>query len=255
MKEILNINYDSRYVDICNLDMYLPDVEKPCPVFIYFHGGGLESGSKELSNELKSITNNNIAIVSVEYHKYPNAKYPDFILDAAKAIEFIFKYNEEKQVFSDYFIGGSSAGAYIAMMLYFNPSYLKSYGIDLSKITGWFFNSGQPTVHFNVLKEKGLDPRLVRIDEAAPIYYIDKDIDLKKHAELMFVLAEEDVPGRLEETHLLINAMCRFNYDMSKVTLRVVPGCKHCGYKIQEIVVEFIQKAIFNKKYPNLIII
>lgn len=129
--------------------------------FIYFHGGALEAGRKEdISNEFKDITNN-IALVSVEYRKYPKAKFPEFINDAAKAISFIVKYNEDKKLFSNYFVGGSSAGAYLAMMTYFDKRYLKEYGIEPSFISGWFFDAGQPTTHFNVLREKGLDTSLL----------------------------------------------------------------------------------------------
>ena len=52
------------------------------------------------------------------------------------------------------YVGGSSAGAYIAMMLCFDPAYLKPYGV--SNIQGYLFDAGQPTVHFRVLKERGL---------------------------------------------------------------------------------------------------
>jgi acetyl esterase/lipase len=49
MKELLNLVYDKNHPDICCLDMYLPDTEAPCPVFVFFHGGGVEEGSKEAS--------------------------------------------------------------------------------------------------------------------------------------------------------------------------------------------------------------
>lgn len=170
--------------------------------FIYFHGGALEAGRKEdISNEFKDITNN-IALVSVEYRKYPKAKFPEFINDAAKAISFIVKYNEDKKLFSNYFVGGSSAGAYLAMMTYFDKRYLKEYGIEPSFISGWFFDAGQPTTHFNVLREKGLDTRLIRVDEAAPIFFVDKDIERKEQPHLMFIVAENDLDGRLEQTML-----------------------------------------------------
>jgi hypothetical protein len=247
MNVFLNLNYDKRYPDICNLDIYVPDTEMPCPVFIYFHGGGLESGSKEDNSEdLKKITMHNIALVSVEYRKYPQAKYPDYIEDAAKAIDFIFKYNIENNLFSDYFIGGSSAGAYLSMMLYFDHRYLSIYGINVSSISGWFFDAGQPSVHFRVLSERGLDPRMVRVDEAAPLYFVSADIDTTKQGYLMFVVAENDVEGRLEQTQLLLNTMKQFKYDMSRITFKFMKGCAHCEYPIQDVITSFIVDSLKN---------
>jgi hypothetical protein len=244
MKKILNLNYDSRYPDICNLDIYLPDTNELCPVFIYFHGGGLEGGNKNVSESLEKIVMQNIALVSVDYRMYPNAKFPDFIEDAAKAIDYIIKYDKVHKLFSSYFVGGSSAGAYLSMMLYFDHRYLNQYEIDVSSIKGWFFNAGQPTVHYRVLKERGFDTRLIRVDEAAPIYFINKDIDSTNQANLMFVIAEHDMVGRLEQTNLLLNVMKQFKYDTSKVSYKYMRGCNHCSYPIDDLVTELIKESL-----------
>lgn len=47
MKKLLNRVYDENHTNICSLDMCLPDTDCPYPIFIYFHGGGIEGGSKE----------------------------------------------------------------------------------------------------------------------------------------------------------------------------------------------------------------
>lgn len=243
MKELLNIIYDENNSSICTLDMYLPDTDAPCPVFIYFHGGGIEGGSKiDISEDFKNITSNGIALVSADYRMYPNAKFPEFIEDAAKAIDFVMKYGEANNLFSDIFAGGSSAGAYITMMTYFDSLYLHKYGIIPDSISGWFFDAGQPTVHFNVLRERGLDTRLVRVDEAAPIYYIDHDVDSTNQSRMTFIVAENDMPNRLEQTKMILKTLEQFNYDMSKVDYKLMAGCTHCSYPIHEMVKDFILK-------------
>lgn len=241
MKKLLNMVYDENYADICSLDMYLPDACAPCPVFIYFHGGGIEGGSKaDISEEFKNITSQNIALVSVEYRMYPNAKFPEFVEDTARAIAFVKKYGETNNLFNEIFVGGSSAGAYLTMMAYFDHSYLGKYNIIPDSIKGWFFDAGQPTVHFNVLKERGLDGRLVRIDEAAPIYFIDGDADSANQSRMMFIVAENDIENRLEQTKMLLKTLEQFHYHMSKIEFKLMSGCTHCSYPIHDMVLNFI---------------
>ena len=48
------------------------------------------------------------------------------------------------------------------MMLCMDVRYLAAHGIDArdrSQIAGYFCDSGQPTVHFNILRERGIDTR------------------------------------------------------------------------------------------------
>lgn len=241
MNKLLNMVYNKNHASICTLDMYLPDTDAPCPVFIYFHGGGIEGGSKEdISEDFKNITSQKIALVSVEYRMYPDAKFPEFIQDTAKAIDFVKKYGEANHLFNEIFVGGSSAGAYLTMMTYFDNRYLGKYSIVPDSIKGWFFDAGQPTVHFNVLKERGLDPRLVRIDEASPLYFIDHDIDSSSQSRFLFIVAENDMENRLEQTKLVLKTMEQFHYDMSKVEYKFMSGCTHCSYEIHDIVSDFI---------------
>lgn len=244
MKKLSNLIYDDKFPNTCTLDIYLPDKASPCPVFVYFHGGGLEGGRKEDINDLLNLINNDIALVSVNYRMYPQAKFPEFILDTAKAIDYVIRYNKHNSLFSNIFIGGSSAGAYLTMMTYFDNQYLTKYGINKYMIKGWVFDAGQPTVHFNVLRERGIDNRLIRIDEAAPIYFVNQDVNKDEQQDLMFIVSEHDIDGRLEQTNLLLNTMKQFNYDMSKVEYRFMKGYTHCAYPLCDIVTQFIMKVL-----------
>ena len=50
-QQINDISYtrktDSYAVERLKLDVYYPEGLKDCPVIVWFHGGGLEAGSKE----------------------------------------------------------------------------------------------------------------------------------------------------------------------------------------------------------------
>lgn len=217
---------DLEYYNNLKLDIYLPDSDT-FDLLIYFHGGGLEGGGKEeIIPSSDYLVERNIAIISINYRLYPFAKYPDFILDAVKGIKWsidnINKYGECK----DIYIGGTSAGAYITQMLCFNSYYYKKENIDPLKIKGYIHDAGQPTVHFNVLNEKGIDRRRVIINEDSPLYYVGIE---KEYPRMLFIVSTNDLENRYEQTMLMLRTLKHFNYDESKIELKVMEG-KHCEY-------------------------
>lgn len=190
--------------------------------------------------DMIDLTSKGIALASADYRMYPNAKYPDFIEDTVSAIAFLKEFGEHQKIFSDLYVGGSSAGAYLTMMAYFDSRYLERHGIKPDDIRGWFFDAGQPTVHFNVLRERGMDTRLVRIDEAAPLYFVDRDKETANPSKLMFIVSEHDIENRLEQIRLMLKTLEIFGYDMSRVTFKLMTGYEHCGYAIAGMVTDFI---------------
>ena len=73
MKEFLDIKYGNEPLQM--LDVYIPDCES-FPVFVYFHGGGIEAGKKE-NFFIPYLVEKGVAVVSANYRMYPDAKYPD----------------------------------------------------------------------------------------------------------------------------------------------------------------------------------
>ena len=71
------------------LDLYLPDGED-FPTFVYFHGGGLTKGDKAKAAQVGAfLAERGIAYATANYRMYPDAHYPDFILDAASAVAWV----------------------------------------------------------------------------------------------------------------------------------------------------------------------
>jgi len=223
--------------DICygplkehKLDFY--DCGNPdSPLFVFFHGGGLEGGNKGNGEEPAFLELNKagISVATADYRMYPAAKWPDFIEDAALCTAWC----RDNLPHSRLTVGGSSAGAYLSMMLAFDERYLAQYGIrsrDNSHIAGFFFDAGQPTTHYNVLRERGLDSRLVRVDEAAPIYFIEELQSPETLPAYEFVVADNDMAGRLEQTELLCRTMFHMGYPDEKVTFTYMEGYTHTGY-------------------------
>lgn len=230
------------------LDVYLPDGEVRA-VFLYFHGGGIEKGDKQVGARFAPyLTERGIAIVSANYRMYPDAKYPDFICDAAAATAWTHRYMQSELHCDKLFVGGSSAGGYLTMMLCFDRSYLNNAGLDNSAIAGYFHDAGQPTAHFNVLKYAGVDPKRIIVDETAPLYHIGCD---PAYPRMRFVVSDNDMKNRYEQTMLVLSTLAHFghqNYD------HVVMNGRHCAYlgKFDEngdnvfakMVCEFIEEAL-----------
>lgn len=228
------------YLDIC-----LPDgpVEG---IFIHYHGGGLVSGKKYVTNSpwKEHLAEQGIAVVCPNYRLYPNAKYPEFIEDAAETAAWVYNHPEEFGGCRRIFVGGTSAGGYLAMMLYFDDHYLGKYGLSCRDFTGFVFDAGQPTTHFKVLAERGLNEKRVIIDEAAPIYHIDT---YSGQPKMLIFVADNDISNRYEQTQLLRSTLRDFEYPAELISYHLFENCRHTSYlktqplEVGKLLVEFMK--------------
>lgn len=243
----MNSFYDINYKDNLHMDLHLPK-SKSFDLFVYFHGGGLTSGTrKDAQFFAKTLAKSNIATASVEYSLYPDARFPQFIEDCAFAIRWIKDNICNWGKINRLFVGGSSAGAYISMMLCFDKSYLSAVNITPSEISAYIHDAGQPTSHFNVLNEQGIDGRRVIIDKTAPLYFVGTQ---KNYPPMLFIVSDDDMFGRYEQTMLTVKTLQHFGHDKS-VYLKVMHG-KHCEHTCKtdkkgegvlgNIIKEFIDK-------------
>ena len=228
MKIIENIQYSIHGEDTM-LDIYLPDCEE-FSVFVYFHGGGLENkGRGWQEKNAEYLTSKNIALVSAEYRTYPHARYPEFIMDAAAATAWVKNHINEYGKCDKIFVGGSSAGGYLSMMLCFDPRYLAPYKIKPTDITGYIHDAGQPTTHFNVLRERGFiaegTKERIIVDDAAPMYHVGTS---EEYSPMLFIVSDNDRSTRIEQTNLMVAQLKAFGHE-DKVKLKLMHGT-HCEY-------------------------
>ena len=225
MESRLDIPYSAGGHAAKRLDLYLPDAEK-FPLLVYIHGGGIVEGDKGRDGRCLAsyYIPRGVAVASINYRMYPDAKYPEFIEDCATAAKWLT--DELGDRISHLFLAGTSAGGYITMMLCFNERYLSAVGLSNADITAYIHDAGQPTVHFNVLKERGEDTKRVVIDEAAPLYHIGK---AEKYPPMLFIWSDDDIPCRPEQLSLTIATLKSFGYDMTGVEAMVRHG-KHVHY-------------------------
>ena len=202
------------------MDIFFPEVEDFFTI-VYFHGGGLIEGDKGDTHEfVKRLTKLGFAVATANYSLLTEKKFPECVKDAAQAVKYVKDNIKSKGIL----VMGQSAGAYLTLMLCLNKEYLKEVGIDNKDIVAWISDAGQPTTHFNILKyERDLDPLLQRVDEAAPLYYVNKDTYF---SHLLLLTYECDLPNRLEQNKLLMSSIKTFNKDLD-VELKILKG-EHC---------------------------
>jgi hypothetical protein len=243
MKFIGNICYGKSKHPEQYLDIYLPDADS-FKVVVYMHGGGIEAGDKSTAKTVgEYVASQGIAFVSINYRMYPQAMYPQFICDSAEAVAWVYKNIGEYGNCEGIYIGGSSAGGYLSMMLCFDNKYLAPYRIPEGIIKGYIHDAGQPTTHFNVLRERGADPRRLIVDEAAPLFHIGKAVS---YPPMMFIVSDNDMKNRYEQTQLVLSTLKHFKYDESKIYYQLMHG-RHCHYSCKEefgkIICDFVKGA------------
>lgn len=225
-------------------DVQLPD-DAGAPVLVYFHGGGLESGDKaDASGLVERLVPAGVGVVSAAYRLYPEARFPDFVEDAATCVAWVRHTWPDRPLL----VGGSSASAYLAMMMCFDERWLAAAGADVADVVGWVFDAGQPTTHFNVLRERGLDPRRVVVDEASPLYHVGTRGEL---APVLLVLASEDVAGRLEQTNVLLATLRELGLA-ERVRVEVMEGYQHSAYlgepeglsRFADLALELVRRSV-----------
>ena len=218
-----SINKKDAYIaSQCLLDIYYPKGAKNYATVVWFHGGGITGGDKELP---AALMNKGYAIVGVQYRLSPKVSAPAYIEDAAASVAWAFNHMEgyggsNKLIF----VSGHSAGAYLGMMITLDKHYLAKYNIDANRIAALIPFSGQTITHFTVRKERGLKETQPVIDEYAPLYFVRPD------APPMLLLTgdrELELYGRYEENAYLWRMMKLAGHK--RTTLYELQGFDHGG--------------------------
>ena len=193
---------DAYSLERLKLDIYHPAGMADCPVVIWFHGGGLEGGNKEIPAQLKE---KGLVVVGANYRLLPRVTVKETLDDAAEAVAWVFKHISEyggdpgKIV-----VTGHSAGGYLSMMLCLDKSWLKNYDVDADSVMMYAPFSGQAITHFNVRKMQGIEPLQATIDEFAPLYWVRGDCP-----PLVLICGDRELElfGRYDENQYLARMM------------------------------------------------
>jgi len=218
-----SINKSDSYInERCVLDVYYPKNKKAYATVVWFHGGGLTGGSKELPAALKE---KGICIVGVNYRLYPKAKAPEYIEDAAAAVSWVFHNITALGGDSSLiFVSGHSAGGYLTAMIGLDKSWLNKYNIDANRIAGLIPFSGQMITHFMVRQERGISDKQPVVDNLAPLYYVRPDAP-----PLLLITGDRELEllGRYEENAYMMRMMKVSGHKKTK--LYELDGYDHGG--------------------------
>lgn len=197
-----SMNGDTYMKEMCVIDFYYPTNVKNFATIVWFHGGGLTGGKREIPEYLK---NKGVAVVGVEYRLSPNVKSTECIKDAAAATSWTFKNIEKYGGNSSLiFVSGMSAGGYLTYMIGLDKKYLENHNIDANKIAGLIPFSGHAITHFTVRKEDGIPGTQPIIDELAPLFYVRPDAP-----SLLIITGDRELEmlGRYEENAYMMRMM------------------------------------------------
>lgn len=124
-----------RYGDTARqvLDVYTPEPAAASrPVVVFFYGGGWRQGERaQYRFVAEALTSRGYIVVVPDYRLFPEAAFPDFMADAAKAVRWVHdnisRHGGDPERL---FLMGHSAGAHIAALLAFDERYLQAEGGD-----------------------------------------------------------------------------------------------------------------------------
>ena len=214
------ISSDSYSNERCRLDVYYPDTENFKTV-VWFHGGGLTGGAKEIP---QLLLGKGIGIVAVNYRLSPRVKAPAYIEDAAAAVAWTFdniaRYGGDPQ---QVHVAGHSAGGYLVLMIALDKSYMGRYGADADQVKGFYSIAGQTATHFQIRAERGFTANVPVVDKYAPL------ANVRPHTPPIILTAgqaELDLACRAVENRYLYEALKSVGNE--QVKFYELPGFEHC---------------------------
>lgn len=196
------------------LDVYRPLAVAPdAPVVIFFYGNGWREASRaDFEFVAATLTDAGYIVVIPDYRGHPEARFPQFVADGAAAVAWAGQQIEGlRDGRRPLFVAGHSAGAHIAALLAYDPSYLAQFD-DAPAIAGFIGLSGPydflpleegylQDVFPEALLERSQPIRFVSAD-APPTLLIhgadDKRVLPGNSVHLLQALRSAEVPATLE---------------------------------------------------------
>lgn len=119
--------------DANTFDLWKPRSNKPAPIVVYLHRGGLIRGDKSMlsAKQLEQMLEAGLAVMAINYRLTGEAVFPQHYMDCARAIQYARYHADEfnidpKRVAAT----GSSAGGMISLWLGFHKDLADPKNVD-----------------------------------------------------------------------------------------------------------------------------
>ena len=238
------VNYAGGTNPDQTLSLSVPKGKKNVSLMLFFHGGGMTGGQREFP---AGIYNGEFAVAESRYRLSPAAPAPAQIEDAAQAIAWCLAHAEEYGIDPrKIFIGGMSAGAYLAAISVMNPVFLNKYGFHYKDVAGLALISGQMTTHFRVKADLGRNngPYCPLIDEYAPLNFLAPDLP-----PILMITGGSgfDMPARPEENAFMAASLQAVGHPF--VRCYALPEHSHVGSleSCDFLLMKFLHEVLDNK--------
>ena len=116
------------------LDLVLPPGMTPAtPLVVFFPGGGWQAAERgDYAFLARTLAARGIAVAVPDYRLWPEARWPDFIEDGARAVAWLRREMPGRPLF----VMGHSAGGFIAAALALDPRWLAAAGASRAALAG-----------------------------------------------------------------------------------------------------------------------
>jgi acetyl esterase/lipase len=193
-------------------------------VIVFFYGGSWREGSKSIYPFVAATLarRGNIVVVP-DYRLYPNVQFPAFLHDCAQAVAWTQQHLTE--LGGDphrMFLMGHSAGAYNAVMLGLDPTYLAAVGVDRARLAGIIGLAGP--YDFLPITGEDIKPVFATVNDgpqSQPITYVDG-----KNPPLLLLAGATDTVVKPRNSTALAAKVRQFG---GAVETKVYPGIGHIG--------------------------
>ena len=218
------INYAGSSNPDQTLYLSVPKGKSNVPLLLFFHGGGMVENTREIPDQ---VYDGEIAVAEARYRLAQDSPALAQIEDAAQAVAWCFAHAKDFSIdWTRIFVGGMSAGAYLAAISVMNPVFLEKYGLHYHNIAGLALISGQMTTHFRIKADLGRGNGQYHplIDEYAPLGNLAADLP-----PILLITGENglDIPVRPEENAFMAASLRAIGHPF--VRCYALPGHSHTG--------------------------
>lgn len=208
------------------MDIYVPSGGSTGrPVVLFIYGGSWANGAKESYAFVgDALTSRGFVAVIADYRLVPEVRFPTFIEDGAAALRFVHdnvaRYGGDPR---RVYLMGHSAGAYNAMMLTLDRSYLARAGLSPDVIRSTVGLSGPyDFLPLDIDVTKAAFGSAPNLERTQPIHFARKDVP-----PILLATGADDTTVLPRNSERLSAALRRAG--ARSVTLKTYAGLGHAG--------------------------